>query len=334
MATIMITGGTGSFGNAMVGRLLADEQFSRIRIFSRDEKKQWDMRNKYNNPRLEFFIGDVRVKSSLIQALNGIDYLFHAAALKQVPTCEFFPDEAFRTNVIGAQNILEIFAEGKCSVSKAVFLSTDKAVYPINSMGMTKALMEKLVLAHGSRELSDTAVMVTRYGNVLSSRGSVIPRFLELISAGQELTVTSPDMTRFLMTLEEAVDLVLFAFRDGGSGDLFVKKSPAAQISTICEAVSKIVEKEVKTRLIGVRHGEKMHETLVSTEEMSRSVNLGDYYKVMSDTRGMDYDNYFTKGNQKDAPASFNSENADRLNAEAVEALIREALNTEISNAK
>jgi UDP-glucose 4-epimerase len=292
---LLITGGTGSFGNAVLQRFLNAESFREIRIFSRDEKKQDDMRKRLNNPRVKFYIGDVRDMQSVDNAVNGVDFIFHAAALKQVPSCEFFPIEAVKTNILGTDNVLN--AAEKNNVQRVVVLSTDKAAYPINAMGMSKALMEKVMIAR-SRNL-DPGIQVfcgTRYGNVMASRGSVIPLFVEQIKAGKPITITDPNMTRFMMTLEDAVDLVLYAFEHGKPGDIFVQKSPAATIQILAEAVIELYQQKTDLKIIGTRHGEKLFETLVNREEMVKATNLGDYFRIPADNRDLNYDQYFSEG--------------------------------------
>ena len=293
--TLLITGGTGSFGNAVLNRFLNTEYFSEIRIFSRDEKKQDDMRKRLNNAKVKFYIGDVRDLSSVEPAVKGADYIFHAAALKQVPSCEFFPMEAVKTNIIGTDNILT--AAEKYEVSKVVVLSTDKAAYPINAMGMSKALMEK-VMAAKSRNLDDakTIFCATRYGNVMASRGSVIPLFIDQIKAGKPLSITDPNMTRFMMTLEDAVDLVWYAFENARQGDLFVQKAPAATVETLANALIELYNSKVEIKIIGIRHGEKLYETLVNREDMVKAEDLGDYYRIPADTRDLNYEQYFSQG--------------------------------------
>jgi UDP-glucose 4-epimerase len=292
---LLITGGTGSFGNAVLNRFLETDHFKEIRIFSRDEKKQDDLRKKYNNLKLKFYIGDVRDVNSLDSAVSGVDYIFHAAALKQVPSCEFFPIEAVKTNILGTENLLNLaqFHE----VKKVVLLSTDKAAYPINAMGMSKALMEKVMVAK-SRNLDDekTIFCATRYGNVMASRGSVIPLFIEQIKAGNDLTITDGEMTRFMMTLDDAVDLVLFAFKHGRQGDLFVQKSPAVTINTLASSILDLYKSKVNIKIIGTRHGEKLYETLVSREEMAKAEDVGQYFRIPADNRGLNYSKYFSEG--------------------------------------
>ena len=318
---LLITGGTGSFGNAVTKRFL-DSDLKEIRIFSRDEKKQDDMRKLFNNPKLKFYLGDTREISSIENAIDGVDYIFHAAALKQVPSCEFYPMEAVRTNVLGSENLINAAIKNK--VKKVVCLSTDKAVYPINAMGMSKALMEKSAVAK-SRSSRSTTICITRYGNVMASRGSVIPLFHDLIISGKPLTVTDRKMTRFMMTLDDAVDLVIYAFINGESGDIFVQKSPATTIETLCSALKNILD--VPDHLvedIGTRHGEKLYETLLSSEEMSMSVDLGDYFKVKPDVRDLNYERYFEEGN-KILPTStegYHSHNTTRLDTRETEKLL------------
>jgi UDP-glucose 4-epimerase len=294
---LLITGGTGSFGNAVLQRFLKSK-LREIRIFSRDEKKQDDMRNRYHDPRLRFVIGDVRNPSALDDAVAGVDYIFHSAALKQVPSCEFYPMEAVLTNVMGTENTL--LAAERCGVKRVVVLSTDKAAYPINAMGISKAMMEKVAIAR-SRVASHRGCVVscTRYGNVMASRGSVIPLFIKQIQSGQPLTVTDPKMTRFMMTLEEAVDLVLYSFDHGCSGDLFVQKAPAATIGTLAEALQCLLGTNREVRVIGTRHGEKLYETLLTREEHARAEDLGDYYRVPADNRNLNYNLYFTEGSSE-----------------------------------
>jgi UDP-N-acetylglucosamine 4,6-dehydratase len=292
--TLLVTGGTGTFGNAVV-RSFLNTDIKEIRIFSRDEKKQDDMRRFYKNDKLKFFIGDVRDIQSVRNAMYGVDYVFQAAALKQVPSCEFFPLEAVKTNILGTENVLTAAIE--FGVKKVVCLSTDKAVYPINAMGMSKALMEKIFVAKSRTvEPDKTLICGTRYGNVMASRGSVIPLFVQQIKSGKPLTVTNPDMTRFLMSIEEAVDLVLYAFQNGNQGDRFVKKSPSAKIGDLAQAMKEIFEVENEIKIIGTRHGEKMHETLLTKEEHLVSEDLGDFYRIPADTRDLNYEKYFEEG--------------------------------------
>lgn len=319
--TLLVTGGTGSFGNAAVRRFL-DTDIKEIRILSRDEKKQEDMRKYYNNDKLKFYIGDVRDYSSLEGAFIGVDYVFHAAALKQVPSCEFYPMEAVKTNIYGSDNV--ITACVKNGVKRAVFLSTDKAAYPINAMGMSKAMMEKNVVAR-SRQLreEDTILTLTRYGNVMASRGSVIPLFFDQIDEGRPITITNPDMTRFMMTLEDAVDLVLYAFEHGEQGDLFVQKAPAATIDTLAKAILELKDSKIEPVYIGMRHGEKMYEVLVTQEEMMKAVDLGGFYKIPSDMRNLNYDKYFTKGSERlKEVESYHSHNTKRLDVQGMKELL------------
>ena len=322
--TLLITGGTGTFGNAVLRRFLNTE-IGEIRIFSRDEKKQHDMRLAYNNRKLKFYIGDVRRPESLLDAMVGTDYIFHAAALKQVPSCEFYPMEALMTNAVGTENVMN--AAIAAGVNRMVVLSTDKAAYPINAMGMTKALMEKLAVAKSrvAAARDATTITITRYGNVMASRGSVIPLFVEQIKAGNPLTVTDPHMTRFMMSIDKAVDLVLYAFQHGEPGDLFVQKAPAATIETLAQALKRIFNSDVPIEIIGTRHGEKQSETLLTREEMIRAHDLGDYYRVPADNRDLNYDLYYSKGvpplaQQED----YNSNNTYRLSVdEMVEMLLK-----------
>ncbi len=318
---LLITGGTGSFGHAIVDRFI-DTDIKEIRILSRDEKKQDDMRKAYGNHKLKFYIGDVRNLDSIIDAFRGVDYVFSAAALKQVPSCEFYPMEAVRTNVIGSDNVITACLRNH--VKKAIFLSTDKAAYPINAMGISKALMEKNVIARSRQMLDgDTVLCLTRYGNVMASRGSVIPLFLEQIRAGKPVTVTNPDMTRFMMTLDDAVDLVLYAFEHGGQGDLFVQKAPAATIETLAKAVIELSGTPTKIECIGTRHGEKLYETLVTQEEMARAEDCGQFYKIAADNRDLNYDKYFSKGNKKLGDVeSYTSDNTERLDKAAMKKLL------------
>lgn len=317
----MITGGTGSFGNAVTKRFLGSE-IKEIRILSRDEKKQEDMRKLYNNEKLKFYIGDVRDYSSIEGAFIGVDYVFHAAALKQVPSCEFYPIEAVKTNIIGSDNV--ITACVKNQVKKAIFLSTDKAAYPINAMGMTKAVMEKNVIAR-SRQLkeADTILCLTRYGNVMASRGSVIPLFLDQIKENKPITITNPEMTRFMMTLDEAVDLVLYAFQNGEQGDLFVQKAPAATIDMLARAILNLKNCNQEPVYIGTRHGEKLYEVLVTQEEMVKAIDLGNYFKIPADNRNLNYDSFIEKGSIEITNGeSYHSHNTDRLNIEDMKELL------------
>ena len=307
--TLLITGGTGSFGNAVLDRFL-DSDIKEIRIFSRDEKKQHDMRIAYNNSKIKFHIGDVRNENSIRDAMIGVDYVFHAAALKQVPSCEFYPIEAVNTNVLGTENVLNAAISN--NVEKVVCLSTDKAVYPINAMGVSKAMMEKVFVAK-SRNSKKTIITGTRYGNVMASRGSVIPHFIDQIKSGKPITVTDPNMTRFMMTLDHAVELVLYAFNNGKSGDIFVQKSPASTIGELAQSLKDIFKSEVEIKNIGIRHAEKMHETLLSKEEFMVAEDLGEYYKVAADNRDLNYDKYFSKGNEIVELDEYNSYNTHRL---------------------
>lgn len=317
---LLITGGTGSFGNAVLQRFLNTNHFSEIRIFSRDEKKQDDMRNQLKNPKLKFYIGDVRDYNSVEPATRGADYVFHAAALKQVPSCEFFPMQAVKTNVEGTQNVIRAAASN--GVKKVICLSTDKAAYPINAMGISKAMMEKVAIAE-ARNLTDTVVCLTRYGNVMASRGSVIPLFINQIKSGLPLTVTDPNMTRFLMSLDDAVDLVLFAFENGNSGDLFVNKAPAATIRDLAQAIKELANAKNEIKVIGTRHGEKLYETLCTREEMLKAEDLGDFYRVPADNRDLNYAMYFSEGERDVAKIEdYHSHNTQQLNVEGVKNLI------------
>lgn len=320
--TLLITGGTGSFGHAVVDRFL-NTGIKEIRILSRDEKKQDDMRKDYASDKLKFYIGDVRNLESIEYAFRGVDYVFSAAALKQVPSCEFYPMEAVRTNVIGSDNVITACVRNK--VKKAIFLSTDKAAYPINAMGMTKALMEKNVIAR-SRQLldGDTILCLTRYGNVMASRGSVIPLFLDQIKNGKPLTITNPEMTRFMMTLADAVDLVLYAFMHGEQGDLFVQKAPAATISTLAEAIIELTQSNTGIEYIGSRHGEKLFETLVTQEEMLRAEDMGNFFRIHADNRDLNYDKYVTKGISASLLVdSYTSHNTSRLDLKGMKELLK-----------
>jgi UDP-glucose 4-epimerase len=318
---LMITGGTGSFGNTVLKRFLSTE-VREIRIFSRDEKKQEEMRIALNDAKLKFYIGDVREYDSIYQAMNGVDYVFHAAALKQVPSCEFYPLEAVRTNVLGSQNVMEAaIARG---VSRVVMLSTDKAVYPINAMGISKAMMEKLMVAK-ARMLRDgeTVFCATRYGNVMASRGSVIPLFVSQLKDGKALTVTDPMMTRFLMSLEDSVDLVLHAFRHGKQGDIFVQKAPASTVGDLAQALKEIFTKGNPVRVIGTRHGEKLYESLISREEMAKARDMDEYYRIPADNRDLNYAQYFSEGEEKIShQEDYTSHNTERLNVKQVKALL------------
>lgn len=316
--TLLITGGTGSFGNAVLRRFL-DTKVKEIRVFSRDEKKQEDMRIELNNPKVKFYIGDVRDYDSVNVAMNGVDYIFHAAALKQVPSCEFYPMEAVRTNILGAENVLSAGLVN--GVNKVIVLSTDKAVYPINAMGMSKALMEKLMVAKARTEGegSKTVLCGTRYGNVMASRGSIIPLFVKQIKEGKPLTVTDPNMTRFLMSLDDAVDLVLYAYRHARQGDIFVQKAPACTIGDLAEAVKKIFKCNNKIKIIGTRHGEKLYETLLTREELAKAKDLGDYFRIVPDDRDLNYNKYFTEGAQQlSSLDDYNSHNTLRLSVDGI----------------
>lgn len=318
---LMITGGTGSFGNAVLNRFLQSD-LKEIRIFSRDEKKQEDMRIKYNNEKIKFYIGDVRDYRSVEDAMDGVDYIFHAAALKQVPSCEFFPIQAVETNILGTNNVLE--AAINKGVKKVIVLSTDKAAYPINAMGMSKALMEKVAVAKGRNLTSnETVICRTRYGNVMASRGSVVPLFCQQIEEGKELTITNPDMTRFMMTLEDAVDLVIYAFEHGEQGDLFVQKAPAATIDTLAQAVKELKKATTPIKHIGSRHGEKLYEVLVTKEEMINSEDLGDYYRIPADNRNLNYAKYENIGDKDlENVMEYNSHNTKRLDVEGMKNLL------------
>jgi UDP-glucose 4-epimerase len=317
---LLITGGTGSFGNAVLHRFL-NSGLREIRIFSRDEKKQDDMRKRYNSPKLKFYIGDVRDPQSVMNAVRGVDHIYHAAALKQVPSCEFHPLEAVKTNVLGTENVLE--AAIQCGVKRVVVLSTDKAVYPINAMGISKAMMEKVAVAK-SRSSTKTVINVTRYGNVMASRGSVIPLFIEQIRAGKPITITDPSMTRFMMTLDDAVDLVLYAFEHGQPGEIFVQKAPAATIEVLAKALTALVGKpEHEVRVIGTRHGEKLFEALLSREEMVAAEDLGGYYRVPPDLRDLNYGKFVEQGETKISEATdYNSHNTERLDVAGMQALL------------
>ncbi|WP_324721861.1 polysaccharide biosynthesis protein [Salinimicrobium sp. HB62] len=317
---LLITGGTGSFGNAVLNRFLQTDHFREIRIFSRDEKKQDDMRNELQNEKLKFYLGDVRDYQSIEVAMRGVDYVFHAAALKQVPSCEFFPMQAVQTNVIGTQNVITAAAANQ--VIKVICLSTDKAAYPINAMGISKAMMEKVAIA-AARNLNKTTVCLTRYGNVMASRGSVIPLFLKQIKNNQPLTVTDPEMTRFLMSLEDAVELVLFAFENGNAGDLFVNKAPAATIGDLAQAMKELYSSDSKIKEIGTRHGEKLYETLCTREEMLKAEDMGDFYRIPADNRDLNYNKYFSEGEGHISEVEdYNSHNTTRLNVSGVKNLI------------
>ncbi|MGK0639187.1 polysaccharide biosynthesis protein [Schleiferia thermophila] len=319
-ATLLITGGTGSFGSAVLKRFLHTNHFSEIRIFSRDEKKQHDIRTQLNNPKVKFYLGDVRDIDSINRAMDGVDYVFHAAALKQVPSCEFFPIEATKTNVFGTQNVIE--SAIKFNVKKVICLSTDKAAYPINAMGISKALMEKVAIA-AARNTNSTTVCLTRYGNVMASRGSVIPHFIQQIKNGQPITVTDPNMTRFLMSLEDAVDLVLFAFEFGNPGDLFVNKAPSARIGDLAIAIRELANSDNEIKIIGTRHGEKLYETLCTREEMIRAEDMGNFYRIPADNRDLNYAMYFSEGNPDISKVEdYNSHNTKILDINEIKNIL------------
>jgi UDP-glucose 4-epimerase len=318
---LMITGGTGSFGNTVLKRFLSTE-VREIRIFSRDEKKQEEMRIAMNHPKLKFYIGDVRDYDSIHQAMKDVDYVFHAAALKQVPSCEFYPMEAVRTNVLGSANVMDAaIARG---VSRVVMLSTDKAVYPINAMGISKAMMEKFMIAKARMQNDgETVLCATRYGNVMASRGSVIPLFVSQIKEGKPLTITDPNMTRFLMSLEDSVDLVLYAFQHGKQGDIFVQKAPASTVADLAKALNEIFKKDNPVRVIGTRHGEKLYESLISREEMVKAKDMGEYFRIPADNRDLNYAQYFSEGEEKiSRQGDYTSHNTERLNIEQIKALL------------
>ncbi len=320
--TLLITGGTGSFGNAVLKRFL-NTDIKEIRIFSRDEKKQDDMRHQINNPKVKFYIGDVRDKRSVDGAMMGVDFIFHAAALKQVPSCEFFPIQAVRTNVFGTENVLDSAVQH--GVKNVVVLSTDKAAYPINAMGISKAMMEKVAIAK-ARSLGEdatTTICCTRYGNVMASRGSVIPLWIDQIKAEKEITITDPNMTRYMMTLDDAVDLVLYAFKNGKNGDLFVQKAPAATLDVLAKALTELYKTNTKIRVIGTRHGEKLYETLVTREEMAKSEDMGNYYRIPADKRDLNYDKYFIEGQKEIATIEdYHSHNTSQLDVEGMKELL------------
>jgi len=320
-SVLMITGGTGSFGNAVLNRFL-NTDIREIRIFSRDEKKQEDMRIALKNDKLKFYIGDVRNYDSIHQAMHGVDYVFHAAALKQVPSCEFYPMEAVRTNVLGAENVMNAAVAN--GVKRVVVLSTDKAVYPINAMGLSKAMMEKLMVAKARmRSEGETVMCATRYGNVMASRGSVIPLFVDQIKAGNPLTITDPNMTRFLMSLEDSVDLVLHAFEYARQGDIFVQKAPASTVGDLAQALKELFNGDSPIKIIGTRHGEKLYESLLSREEMARAEDMGRYYRVPADDRDLNYNKYFVEGETSvSALEDYTSHNTDRLDVEQVKPLL------------
>lgn len=320
--TLLITGGTGSFGNAVLQKFLPTDYFSEIRIFSRDEKKQDDMRHQIQNSKVKFYIGDVRNRSSVDNAMRGVDYVFHAAALKQVPSCEFFPIEAVNTNVLGTQNVLD--SAEQFGVKRVVVLSTDKAAYPINAMGISKAMMEKVAIAK-ARNLGDNEPIIscTRYGNVMASRGSVIPLWVEQIKAGKDITITDANMTRYMMTLEDAVDLVLFAFENAQNGDLFVQKAPAATLNVLAKSLKELYRSDVEVRTIGTRHGEKLYETLVTREEMAKSIDMGDYFRIPADNRDLNYDKFFVEGEKEITTIEdYHSHNTVQLDVEGMKKLL------------
>jgi UDP-glucose 4-epimerase len=319
--TLMITGGTGSFGTTVLKRFLSTK-VREVRIFSRDEKKQEEMRITLNNPKLKFYIGDVRDYDSIHQAMKGVDYVFHAAALKQVPSCEFYPLEAVRTNVLGSENVME--AAISRGVARVVMLSTDKAVYPINAMGLSKAMMEKFMVAKARMQREgETVLCATRYGNVMASRGSVIPLFVSQIEEGKPLTITDPNMTRFLMSLDDSVDLVLYAFKHGKQGDVFVQKAPASTVADLAQALKEIFSSANPLQVIGTRHGEKLYETLISREEMAKAEDMGEYYRIPSDNRDLNYAQYFSEGTEKISHLDdYTSHNTERLNVEQLKQML------------
>ncbi|GHT33451.1 UDP-glucose 4-epimerase [Bacteroidia bacterium] len=319
---LLITGGTGSFGNAVLNRFL-DSDIKEIRIFSRDEKKQDDMRHALQNPKVKFHIGDVRDKRSVDGVMSGVDYVFHAAALKQVPSCEFFPIQAVRTNVFGTENVLDSAIVN--GVKNVVVLSTDKAAYPINAMGISKAMMEKVAIAKGRSlgEKAGTTICCTRYGNVMASRGSVIPLWVEQLKAGNDITITDPNMSRYMMTLDDAVDLVIYAWQHGKNGDLFVQKAPAATLDVLAEALKQLYNANTIVRIIGTRHGEKLYETLVTREEMAKAIDMGDYYRIPCDNRDLNYDKFFVEGEEKISRVEdYHSHNTARLDVEGMKQLL------------
>lgn len=320
--TLLITGGTGSFGNAVLKRFLKSD-VKEIRVFSRDEKKQDDMRHAFQDPKIKFYIGNVRDKASVDGVMTGVDYIFSAAALKQVPSCEFFPMQAVKTNVEGTENVITSAIEH--GVKKVVVLSTDKAAYPINAMGISKAMMEKVAIAHGRALGKDanTTICCTRYGNVMASRGSVIPLWVEQIKSGKPITITDPNMTRFMMTLDDAVDLVIYAWEYGENGDLFVQKAPAATLSTLAKAIKELLHSDVSVKTIGTRHGEKLYETLVTREEMAKAIDMGNYYRIPCDNRDLNYDKYFIEGNKAVSKIDdYNSHNTTRLDVAGMKELL------------
>ncbi len=333
MSKLLITGGTGSFGQALLNKHLNSKKFEEIRVFSRDEKKQDELRKSLNSKKVKFYLGDVRDLSSLESVIGGVDYIFHAAALKQVPSCEFFPIEAVKTNILGTNNVLSMAK--KKNVKKVIVLSTDKAAYPINAMGMTKALMEKVMVAN-ARDLGSSKSIFcgTRYGNVMASRGSVIPLFIEQIKANKEITITNPDMTRFMMNLDNAVDLVLHAFNNGKSGEIFVQKSPAATIKTLAQALIELYNSSSKIKYIGIRHGEKMYETLVTKEEMIKATDQDKYFKISPDDRDLNYDQYFSSGTSKSSIDEYNSNNTNLLSVQEMKNLLMDLpqIKTDITN--
>lgn len=322
MNKLLITGGTGSFGKTLIDKYIESDQFNEIRVFSRDEKKQHDLRKLYGSNKIQFYIGDVRDCESIEKAIEGVDFIFHAAALKQVPSCEFFPMEAIKTNIIGTDNLLKLAK--KYQVKKTIVLSTDKSAYPTNVMGMTKGLAEKVMISRSRNINPKTSVFcATRYGNVMGSRGSVIPLFINQIKKKKDITITDPNMTRFMMSLDNAVDLVFFAFENGKNGDIFVQKSPAVTIGTLASALIKIFNAKSKIKYIGVRHGEKMHETLITKEEIINCEDIGNYYRINPDNRDLNYDKYFIKGNSTNQIEEYNSYNTNQLNLdETVELLL------------
>lgn len=320
---LLVTGGTGSFGNAVLYRILFENKAKEIRIFSRDEKKQDDMRHAIQNPKVKFYIGDVRDKRSIDGAMSEVDYVFHAAALKQVPSCEFFPMQAVRTNIIGTENVLDSAIEH--GVRNVVVLSTDKAAYPINAMGISKAMMEKVAISKGRAlgKEGNTTICCTRYGNVMASRGSVIPLWIEQIKQGKPITITDPNMTRFMMTLEDAVDLVIYAFENGKNGDLFVQKAPAATLDVLAVALKELYNSDVPVKTIGTRHGEKLYETLVTREEMAKHIDIGNYFRIPSDNRDLNYDKYFVEGQEEmSLIEDYHSHNTNRLSVNEMKYLL------------
>ena len=320
---LLITGGTGSFGNAVLMRFLNTDHFKEIRVFSRDEKKQDDMRHRLQNPKVKYYIGDVRDKRSVDNAMRGVDYVFHAAALKQVPSCEFFPMQAVRTNVIGTENVLD--SADDYGVKNVIVLSTDKAAYPINAMGISKAMMEKVAIAK-ARSLGDdakTTICVTRYGNVMASRGSVIPLWIDQMKTNEEITITDANMTRYMMTLEDAVDLVLYAFENGNNGDLFVQKAPAATLDVLANALKELYKSDTPIRVIGTRHGEKLYETLVTREEMFKAEDMGNYFRIPADSRDLNYDKFFSQGQEDISKVEdYHSHNTKQLSVEEMKGLL------------